>query len=176
MAESPDWSVLRSMIGAAEFVPDAVSRMIHARTAEEASTAYWELDNRVVVQGQLFESAVWTARVVSEAICSAGPSEFGLSSALDLLVEIAAGEADQSELAHGNKNLGDVCRRELRRFLPCFRGLAVSDVDRVLLGVLDLLDHLEVEREHLHEVASAILRRSVSPAVEARARELSAAE
>lgn len=146
--------------------------MVHATTPEEAESAYWELDNRVVVQGQLFESAAWTARIVSDAICNGEPSEFGLTSGLDLLVEIAAGEPDQSELAHGNKELGNLCRRELRQFLPCFRRFALSGVDRTLIGVMNLLDLLEIERERVRETAETIIRRGVSSAVEQRAREL----
>ncbi|MEU4192304.1 hypothetical protein AB0E69_10415 [Kribbella sp. NPDC026611] len=170
--EGPDWNVLRSMIGGAAFVPGAVSRMINATTIEDASKAYWELDNRVVVQQQLFESAVWTAILVSDAICNEMPSDVGMRRALDLLVEIAEGEPDQSELALGNRDLGDVCRRELSRFLPCFRGLATNDDEHIVLGALDLLDILEVDRQRLRELAEAVLRRDAGPAPKARAREI----
>jgi hypothetical protein len=172
LPESPDWDRLRSILGGAEFVPGAVRRMVRATSMEEASAAYWELDNRVVVQGQLFEAALWTARSVAFAVCRGEASACGLTRALDLLVEIAAGEPDQSEVKLGNAGLGDMCRRELRQYLPCFRELAVSGDDQTLLGVLDLLDILEVDRQRLREVAETILTDSPSLDVESRARDL----
>lgn len=172
MSEVPDWSGLRSVVGGAEFVPSAVARMVHATTAEDASSAYWELDNRVVVQGQLFEAAVWAVRAVCAAICEGEPTVFGLGRALDLLVEIAVGEPDESELALGNADLGILCREEIGQHLRCFRGFAASEDDRTLLAVLDLLDIVEVDRKELREVAQTILLRNVGSAVEARAREL----
>lgn len=172
ISEAPDWSGLRSVVGGAEFVPGAVTRMVHATTAEDASSAYWELDNCVVVQGQLFEAAAWTARAVCVAICNGEPTALGLGRALDLLVEIAAGEPGQSELALGNSELGNLCREELGKHLLCFRGLTASEDDRVLLAVLDLLEILESDRSELREAAQVILSRGAGSAVETRAREL----
>lgn len=87
-------------------------------------------------------------------------------------IQIAAGEPDQSELALGNAGLGSLCREELVRHLPCFRGLIVIEDDRVLLAVLDLLEILEVDRSELREVAQAILLTGAGSVVEKRAREL----
>ena len=176
LSESPDWSRRRSIVGGAEFVPDAVARMVRAANAADASLAYWELDNRVVVQGRLFEAAAWTARAVAVAICRDTPSVFGLSRALDLLVEIAAGEADQSEIAEGNTGLGSQCRHELGQYLSCFHSFAASEDDRTLLAVMDLLDILEADRHELRTTAEFILSRGASAGVERRARELAEGE
>ena len=174
LPEAPDWHHLRSVVGTAEFVPDAVTRMVHAANVEDASSAYWELDNRVVVQGQLFEAAACTARAVAIAICQGEASAMGLTRALDLLVEISAGEADHSELALGNAALGDVCRAELRQYLPCFRSLVTNDDEQTLLHLLDLLDLLELDREGLRELAEVFLAGRSGTALAERARTITA--
>lgn len=68
----PDWRSLRTLIGPADFVPTVIDRLLTATTDDEASTAYWELDNRVVVQGQLFEAAEAVAHELVTRICSGG--------------------------------------------------------------------------------------------------------
>ena len=141
----PDWRSLRTLIGPADFVPAAIDRLLTATTDAEASTAYWELDNRVVVQGQLFEAADAVARELVARICSGGASMFGLSRALDLLVELAYGEADASEVAAGNVNLGDRCRDEIRKGTQCLQAIAANGDDRALTAIRDLVDRLGPE-------------------------------
>lgn len=145
MSDRPpwDWERLRSMGGGAGFVPQAIHRMLHAVSTEDAGTAYWQLDNRVVVQGQLFEAAQATAHEVATAPCRGDASNPGLCRALDILVEIASGEPDRSEIAIGNTQLADRCRVMLRQFLPCWYSIGESKDERVLLGLLDLLEVLE---------------------------------
>jgi hypothetical protein len=72
--------------------------------------AYWKLDNRVVVQGQLFDSAPMLVPALFAAATGplAGPARRYL---LDLLVEILTGESDQYEVARGRGQLGPEARR-----------------------------------------------------------------
>lgn len=108
-----NWASLRTSIGGAQFVPEVIDRVVHAGSPEEATTAYWELDNVVVVQGQLFDSAVPTSRLLVRSICGQDYTASGLPRALDLLVELAYGESDQSEVERGNGGLGSQCRRTI---------------------------------------------------------------
>lgn len=144
-AVDPEWSALRTLIGPADFVPAAIERLLTAATDAEASDAYWELDNRVVVQGQLFEAAEAVARELVTRICSSGASEPGLSRALDLLVELAYGDADASEVAAGNLGLGARCRDEIRNGMHCLRSSAAAGDDRAQAAIRDLTDRLESE-------------------------------
>lgn len=81
----PDWGALRTLIGPADFVPAALDRLLRSTNDAEATAAYWELDNRVVVQGQLFEAAEAVARELVARICTTDVSPAGLSRAFDLL-------------------------------------------------------------------------------------------
>jgi hypothetical protein len=168
-----DWNATRSLLGGSDFVPAAIHRLLTASSAPAADTAYWELDNRVVVQGQLFEAALPTAIAVAEAIC--GDRDIrneSLGRVFDLLVEIAYGEPDESELRLGNATLGDRCRAELRRFAGCFREYATRDDEKVQLGALDLLDRIELDRHSLRVMATELAAHSTSAKVRERAREL----
>lgn len=139
----PDWRSLRTLIGPADFVPTAIDRLLTATTDAEASTAYWELDNRVVVQGQLFEAAEAVAHELVTRICSGGASMPGLSRALDLLVELAYGEPDASEVAVGNVSLGERCRDEIRMGMQCLQTTAATGDDRARAAIRDLVDLIE---------------------------------
>lgn len=56
--EKANWSSLRSHArDSSEYVPDAFRQLIDAQSEVEADTAYWQLDNRVVTQGRLYEAA-----------------------------------------------------------------------------------------------------------------------
>ncbi len=169
-----EWDKLRAIAGQnAGSVPDDIDRMLRAENEDDADSAYWMIDNHVVVQGQLFESALPTGRTVARAICEGNPTVFGLGRAFDLLVEIAAGESDYSEVELGNEHLGDACRDVLRPFVPCFRRFVWSENDQALLGLLDLLDILEPERERLRDIAQSIAdRRPANTMLGDRAREL----
>lgn len=140
-----DWTPFRTSIGGAEFVPDAIDRLLHAESPEQATSAYWELDNRVVVQGQLFDSAVPTSLWLVRSVCERDFTPNGLSRSLDLLVELAFGEADQSEVARGNRDLGAQCRAAIRDGLSCIKALVGEADERVLLSVLDLVDRVDVD-------------------------------
>lgn len=141
-AVGPEWSALRTLIGPADFVPAAIDRLLSATTEADAAAAYWELDNRVVVQGQLFEAAEAVARELVARICSSDASLPGLSRALDLLVEFAYGDADASEVAAGNPDLGARCRDEIRKGMHCLRSSADSGDDRAQAAIRDLTDRL----------------------------------
>lgn len=140
-----DWAPFRTSIGGAEFVPSAIDRLLHSGSPEQATSAYWELDNRVVVQGQLFGSAVPTSLWLVRSICERDFTPNGLARSLDLLVELAFGEADQSEVARGNHDLGAQCRAAIRGGLSCIKALVGEAEERVLLGVLDLVDRVDVD-------------------------------
>ncbi|WP_144009230.1 hypothetical protein [Enemella evansiae] len=143
--EEVDWSALRAIgDSTAESVPAAIVAMMMARDTESAERAYWRIDNHVVVQGRLFQSAEFVAdRVISE-ICAGRYSEFGLPEALNLLVQFAYGFEDASEIARGNKTIARNCRRSILKELDCIKNLIPGAQDEwVIRGVLDLVEDVE---------------------------------
>jgi hypothetical protein len=55
-----DWASLRTAHGNAAHVPDALVRL-HSDREDARRSAYWQLDNYVVLQGSLFEAAPFVA-------------------------------------------------------------------------------------------------------------------
>ena len=124
------------------FVPAAIEHLTASATEDDATAACWELDNRVVVQGQLFEAAEAIAHELVDRLCVGSVSTAGGSRALDLLVEIAYGESDSSEVALGNRDLGTRCRDVIQKGLVCMRASAAEDDDRARAAIDDIVDRL----------------------------------
>ncbi|WP_322761460.1 hypothetical protein [Frankia sp. Cr2] len=88
-----DWSSLRTAHGTAEHVPAALRALREAEDTASVHDAYWKLDNYIVLQGTLYESAYFAAPYILDILLSAQwPS--GRVAAYDLLIEIACGVAD----------------------------------------------------------------------------------
>lgn len=136
------WGHLRTAIGPATFGPDAIDRLLSARTESEATGAYWELDNRVVVQGQLYEAAERATASILGLLTAGDYTQPGLGRALDLLVEIARGEPDPTEVAAGNVDLGERCRSAIAAALSQLRTLAHVDSPGAAAAIRDLVEEL----------------------------------
>jgi len=87
---SVNWSNLKTAGGDASTVPDAIRGLISEDPAvQEAS--YWKLDNHVVLQSDLFDSAPSVVPFLLEILSSR--AGYGLCRVFDLLYEIANGYA-----------------------------------------------------------------------------------
>jgi hypothetical protein len=163
-----DWSAVRSIMGGSDFVPGSLDRLLSATSQDAATTAYWELDNRVVVQGQLFPAAQWVIGPLLSAL-QAGLPLPARQRVVDLLVEIALGAPDESELALGNDKLDDACRREFRQGTWGLYGLLEDEDPTVRIGAVEILDAVEVDRERLLRVAAEIAQRDTDAETRSRA-------
>jgi hypothetical protein len=170
LIDSVSWTRMRSVMGSSEFVPEAIKALLNAATEEQAESAYWRLDNRVVVQGQLFESAQWVIAPLLLGLVSNRPG-FVRQNVANLLVEIAVGEPDETELSVGNELLGAQCRAELKGGLWVIYALLDDPLPMVRLGALDLLDVVEDNRTRLASAVSH-LRSDQNRSVAKRASEL----
>lgn len=167
---SVDWDSKRSSLGSSEFVPRAVTSLLSAVTPAEAKAAYWQLDNRVVVQGQLFEAA---QHVI-------GPLLVGLQGSLspaarhrvvDLLVEFVLATPDESEKELGNLNLDRACRQEIERGTWSIYPLLEDPDARVREGSIELLDAVESDRTRLATALALLAEADPEERVRARALE-----
>jgi hypothetical protein len=88
------WSKLRCQTGFAGHVPDAVLGLM-SDDLDVIETSYWQLENRVVAQGALYEAAGYLPPVLFEAFDKA-PLKWSI---LELLFQIGNGDAfDDPEL------------------------------------------------------------------------------
>ncbi|CAN7536290.1 hypothetical protein LJR118_003858 [Acidovorax sp. LjRoot118] len=107
------WSTLRQAGGTAEQVPHALMDLLSAPTPELATNAYWRLENHVVVQGQLHQAAEPVVSVLVAALMEDQPRHVRLG-VLELLFQILAGSAHESEIALGNEGIDNACRHRAR--------------------------------------------------------------
>jgi hypothetical protein len=133
------WGELREASGDAVQTASALRSLLSAQTPEEASAAYWQLENRIVVQGAVFEAAEAATAVVVAALAEPRPFHIRVA-ALELLFQILSGEPDATELARGNVHLVTRCRQRareglwvlIREFSSGLAADAAADVLRII--------------------------------------------
>jgi len=108
-----NWSALRALESAAH-IPLAIRSLIKSSSEDAARIAYRQIDNTVVVQGSLYESAVATATCLVMALPLATDS--GRERILGVLCEIVGGDAVSGEA----DDLGWRCRCEISRGVPLY--------------------------------------------------------
>lgn len=173
LLDSIDWLAARTAVGNAAAVPHALAELFAAGTEEEAKSAYWShLDNEVVVQGQLFEAAGLVIGPILTELSSGASSDGSRYRSVELLVEITLGAPHPSEEASDAHDLGELCIGQLRHGLWTLYSLLDCGDDRVVVGVLHILEAVEEDRTRLLGIARALVARNDSEAVRARVAEL----
>jgi hypothetical protein len=136
-----DWGRLRVSSGYASAVPSALVRLASSSTFDEGMKVYWELDNSIIIQGNLFEAAEFVVpHVLNLAVAS---SDHVRELALELLIQIVGGQPHPNEIAAGNAYLGEHCRNAARSGLAIFYALLDSTNDELRDRAVELLRFLE---------------------------------
>jgi len=157
-----DWGRQRTgAVGAGDVVPTALGGLIAADTDEDALRSYWELDNRVVVQGQLFEAAVALIPALLAGLLAnlKEPARYWL---MELMMQIADGESHSSER---DPNLGDAARSGLMEGLWVIYAQMEQDSPRVRATAVDLVARLDPQRERASAIVQAQLAEDPSEEV-----------
>ncbi|GAA3375490.1 hypothetical protein GCM10020367_43500 [Streptomyces sannanensis] len=140
------WSDFHTLGDRSENVPGALRRLLAAGTEDEAMGAYWELENVVVVQGQLYSAALPTLSVLLAALLD-DLSVDARDLVMELIYQIVAGEADEEEAARGNSDLGDRCRDSARSGLwPIYRELGTRRRE----SAEAVLERIETDKQRLN--------------------------
>lgn len=140
-----DWSGLRLSSGDASKVPSALISLADSSTREDGLAAYWQLDNSIVIQGNLFQAAEFVIPFVIALTIDAAAHVREL--ALELLIQLAAGEPHPSEVDACNGALGDRCRRAVRAGLASYYQLLDSTNDELRDRALELIGIVEEDRQ-----------------------------
>lgn len=88
-----DWKSLKTNVGNAANVPDAILGLL-SENEDEVEKAYWQIDNHVVLQSDLSESARFLPKYLEEAFIK---SKYK-GSVLELLFQIGNGASLDKEL------------------------------------------------------------------------------
>lgn len=161
LLDQAPWDRLESIDGSAQTVPDAVRALLGADDEEDATAAYWRLDNHVVVQGRLYDSAVWLVGPLVAALVGGLPVHVRVP-VTDLLREIALGYGDD-EPAAGEPGLVEHARAELRRGLWVFYGLLADPAPDVRRAVLYILNTVDDDRDRVAAALGAVRTHDAAP-------------
>lgn len=134
-----EWGSLGGMGGTAEHGPESILRLTAGETEDEVWAAYWELENYVVVQGQLFEASVYVVPALLTALLG-DLSRPARQAVLELLFQIVSGESDMEEVGRGNGDLGTRCRQQAQEGIwILYRELCSGayDTARDILEIVD---------------------------------------
>ncbi|WP_232240706.1 NUDIX domain-containing protein [Kutzneria sp. 744] len=137
-----DWGSLATCDGTAEDVPATVLALLAASTEEAARHHASDIDNVVMMQSNLFQSAVPTVSVLCAALTE-DLMPHARSTVLWLLGEIVNADVHRSEVEAGRADL-DVRARELARaglwlFYRELRRGDPADTD-VVLGIIQAVE------------------------------------
>src|SRR6266852_6321084 len=102
--ERVEWGRLTELAGSAERVGPALQRLLSARTAEESTGSYWQLENHVVAQASILEAAEPTVSVLVAALADERPRHVRIAG-LDLLFQILSDQPHEPELRRGHNDL-----------------------------------------------------------------------
>lgn len=117
--ERHSWNEYFTMGNRVQQVPDALRMMISGQDEEEVMCSYWDLENVIVVQGQLFSAAEPATSVLTAALAG-DISPDARDAVMELIHQIVRGTPDEEELARGDTELGERCRARAREGLWFF--------------------------------------------------------
>lgn len=152
----PAWEQLRTLAGTAVGVPEALTDLAGAKDEAAAGRAYWQLDNRLVVQGQLFPAAIAATPVLLAMLV--GPlHHWARIRIADLLLQIGAGSTDATEVPYG-RDLGVEARTLLRDACWTLYGMALDDDQRLAEAALELAASVDTDRDRRDSVLVGLVR------------------
>jgi len=154
-----DWASLHTAHGTAEHVPMALNALAGAQIPTELFRAYWKLDNYIVLQGTIYESAYFAAPYILDILLSSRSSAVRVA-AYDLLIEIARGVPDPRQSwdsrSRAPKDLRKACRELIASGLTaCEPDLASAD-PVIRRRALDLLTSFDDRTGHLRTLLDSI--------------------
>lgn len=156
LIRTTEWSRLRESCGTAAGVGMALSALLSAESPDAIDDQYWRIENHVVVQGELYESAEACCAVLVAAFADERP-HFVRIAALELLFQILRGYG--SDTPGTPTDILERCQRAVREGLwgivrEAIRGHQEGAWEVLeLAGLGDRLGRLRVEvqraRAHL---------------------------
>lgn len=100
------WEDFTDASGAATHVGSALTELLGSKTVSEVKSAYWQLENRIVVQGTVYNSCIPASRVLIAALLEECSMPVKIS-ILELLYQILKGVPASRE---GNCDIVEQCK------------------------------------------------------------------
>ena len=134
-----DWANLKQAHGTSAHVPDALRGLV-SDDPEIQKSAYWKLDNFIVLQSDLFESAYFVVPFLVEILTSQPQTD--LRYIYDLLFEIGNGSAPESQRCYHkgvSLSLKAACRQAVADAVNVYLSEVGNLQSKYRLNALDLL-------------------------------------
>jgi hypothetical protein len=146
------WHELRAASGSAAEIRASLAELLTAGSPDGVEAAYWQLENHVVVQGQLFGVAPCVVSVLLAALLEDSPP-FVRIGVLELLFQILSGESHESEK---DKGLGPKCRELGRCGLWLLYGELEANSPGQSAAAVEVLELLENDESRLRAFKSRL--------------------
>jgi hypothetical protein len=157
--EEVNWSSLKTAHGTAEHVPVALRALAGAQDASQLFDAYWKLDNYIVLQGTLHESAYFAVPYIVDILLVSRWAPLRVA-AYDLLIEIARGVPDPARpwtpVPGAPEDLREACRKVVASGLDAYEPDLGSQDPAVRRRTLDLLTSFDDSEGHLKTLLEGI--------------------
>lgn len=147
--EKIEWGKLEHAHGTAEHVPSAIRGLV-SESAAERKESYWKLDNNVVLQSDLYESAFYVIPFLIKILKS--ESQLGREYVYSLLYEIANGSApDDITIEHAGEQLPltMACRKEIASHIEVYLSEIESESSNYRHDALELLCVLPEQKKYI---------------------------
>lgn len=129
-----DWCRLHTSIGDARNIPERLSGLISATQSDNVERWYWLLENFVVVQGYVYDSALPSVHVIIEALKHCNVSTCAKLFLYELIYQIVNGYAGNDPL-HGNLSVADKCRELVGQHLNTLSERSTQETDELLQSI-----------------------------------------
>ena len=106
LASRVPWEEYDALNGGS-YVGTAIGELLRAQDANDAESAYWKLENRVVVQGTVYAAAVPTTQILMASLLDELPLPVRIS-IFDLFFQILSGVS-----VDPNNNFVEHCRTQI---------------------------------------------------------------
>jgi hypothetical protein len=161
-----NWSRLTTAHGSAEHVPRALADLV-SLDPDQRQRGYWELDNHVVLQGDLYEAAPFVALALIEILRDR--TQPGRNLIYRLLWEIRNGAAAETEmvtLPDGRRmSLMLAARVVVAEGLPHYVGDVLAPDPQLRREALQLVTSLHERKKDVAELLSSARQHSTEPAI-----------
>jgi hypothetical protein len=152
------WSQKSVASGKADHVPDALAGLV-SPDERLRERAYWQLDNEVVLQSDLYEAAYYVIPFLIQYLVERVPH--GRDRIYDLLIEIGHGFAPPTSLCLTKEGdsvpLQDACGRELLKGFRVFLRDAAEQEPRISATARELVQLLTARSANQTELAADAL-------------------
>jgi len=103
------WEQYCILDSTASRMPKVLTRLFESESDAIAQSVYWEIDNKVYVQGNLFDSAIPVTSVLLTALRENDLPKYVVMTIMEIIYQIMTGITDSEEIKNGKVDIEKAC-------------------------------------------------------------------